>query len=801
MFRKLLTLIAVAFGSIALGQVPISGLPPANLPLQPLDQVIVNQTVSGAKTTRSANVSSFTSLAPPISATYLLQSPNGLVPNSRTLTGSTNQVILTDGGALGNLTLSLPQPIGTLNTPTFGGMTLTGGLSGTTSTFSGNITSTNGSLFSNNLLLQGDGTSSFIRNFSGSGSLFFGIGGINYWSINPQGGLNNGVVPTSGTALAVSTNFANPAMALFSTGAATNGAYTINFDNSAGVFAYTGIANSALYLGSSAAGTSVNLVTANTVRAQINSTGNFSILAPPSGTAATINTTGTLFGLDVSTSAATSPSIMLVNGATKGIRFGASTTLASIDGVDNTGVGSFQPLAIQGSTVALNASGTSAGIALGAAGNVTIAAPTSGANLALTGIGNAFPLVIGGPAAAYTGLSINETGQTPITFYQPASSSDARIQTNGQDRIQINSIGNVQVNSPGSGTSALSVFGTTSAFAAFISGANAASGSGLQVVGTFTGSGNTSLVNISDVNNNNGVNIQLSGNGVTTPSKFLRVQGGIFEVINSAYAARSFGLQDNGAAVFGAPTGGFQGAGTINATGLFVNGVATSGTVTSVGSGTGVTASPNPIVGAGTLAVDQAFSPTWTGSHTFSAAPPQVRFNATGAAADQKNTLVRLGASGAYAISSATDAAPTVALTDALVAVRTGAAWTALNFGNATDNPSSTFLGTGGVVIPNGAIRSANGATSAANSTATTMFTFPNANLTNWLVSCNLSTSGDVTNYGASSIVATGGATAKATALQTATLMVISVSGLALQCSQSSGATNTITWSVLRWGT
>lgn len=43
---------------------------------------------------------------------------------------------------------------------------------------------------------------------------------------------------------------------------------------------------------------------------------------------------------------------------------------------------------------------------------------------------------------------------------------------------------------------------------------------------------------------------------------------------------------------------------------------ASAGTV-SISSGTGITATPNPIVGAGSLAVDQTFTPTWTGLHTF----------------------------------------------------------------------------------------------------------------------------------------------------------------------------------------
>lgn len=43
-----------------------------------------------------------------------------------------------------------------------------------------------------------------------------------------------------------------------------------------------------------------------------------------------------------------------------------------------------------------------------------------------------------------------------------------------------------------------------------------------------------------------------------------------------------------------------------------------SGTVTSISQGTGITNTPNPITTTGTIAVNQAFSPTWTGSHTFS---------------------------------------------------------------------------------------------------------------------------------------------------------------------------------------
>jgi len=87
--------------------------------------------------------------------------------------------------------------------------------------------------------------------------------------------------------------------------------------------------------------------------------------------------------------------------------------------------------------------------------------------------------------------------------------------------------------------------------------------------------------------------------------------------------------------VNGAATGGAQGAGTINATGLFVNGAAVS-----TGSATG--ANPTGTVGltavngaAGTFLrsdgappLSQSISPTWTGTHTFNG--PVVVGSATG---------------------------------------------------------------------------------------------------------------------------------------------------------------------------
>lgn len=54
-----------------------------------------------------------------------------------TLTGTAGQVIVTNGA--GTITLSLPQSIATTSTPTFGGITLNGAVTGTTATFSGQL--------------------------------------------------------------------------------------------------------------------------------------------------------------------------------------------------------------------------------------------------------------------------------------------------------------------------------------------------------------------------------------------------------------------------------------------------------------------------------------------------------------------------------------------------------------------------------------------------------------------------------------------------------------------------------------
>src|SRR3990167_5762564 len=59
----------------------------------------------------------------PADATYVTLTSNGTLTNERVLTGTANQITLTDNGAGSTVVLSTPQNIHTTATPTFNGLT------------------------------------------------------------------------------------------------------------------------------------------------------------------------------------------------------------------------------------------------------------------------------------------------------------------------------------------------------------------------------------------------------------------------------------------------------------------------------------------------------------------------------------------------------------------------------------------------------------------------------------------------------------------------------------------------------
>lgn len=92
----------------------------------------------------------------PSDATFVTLSVNATLTNERVLTGTANQITITDNGAGSTVVLSLPQSIATSSTPTFASMTLTGASSltlGTASSATGAIILKN-STNANNTVLQ-----------------------------------------------------------------------------------------------------------------------------------------------------------------------------------------------------------------------------------------------------------------------------------------------------------------------------------------------------------------------------------------------------------------------------------------------------------------------------------------------------------------------------------------------------------------------------------------------------------------------------------------------------------------------
>lgn len=94
----------------------------------------------------------------PTDATYVTLSTNVTLTNERVLTGTANQITITDNGAGSTVVLSLPQSIATSSTPTFASMTLTAVSSltlGTASTNTGAIIFKNSSNANNTVLQAG----------------------------------------------------------------------------------------------------------------------------------------------------------------------------------------------------------------------------------------------------------------------------------------------------------------------------------------------------------------------------------------------------------------------------------------------------------------------------------------------------------------------------------------------------------------------------------------------------------------------------------------------------------------------
>lgn len=163
---------------------------------------------------------------------------------------------------------------------------------------------------------------------------------------------------------------------------------------------------------------------------------------------------------------------------------------------------------------------------------------------------------------------------------------------------------------------------TVTAAAGTLTGATLAAGvtaSSLTSLGTLTGlnvttSGSNASIVVTDTGVN-GANIRLVGNGGTTPNKTVRVNSGVFEVINNAYSAPILSVTDGGAlTVPGTLTtnGGkvISLAGNLTTSGAFALTFTTTGTTSVTLPTTGTLAT---LAGTETLTNKSLTSPTMTG--------------------------------------------------------------------------------------------------------------------------------------------------------------------------------------------
>jgi hypothetical protein len=121
------------------------------------------------------------------------------------------------------------------------------------------------------------------------------------------------------------------------------------------------------------------------------------------------------------------------------------------------------------------------------------------------------------------------------------------------------------------------------------------------------------------------------------------------------------------------------------------------------------------------------------------------------------------------------------------------------NFTAARTDAAQTFTGAQTFLssVTGSVFKTSNDTTSAANNTATTIFTAATLNNGTYIVSCNVPAA-DPVNYSAVSLVTVDVTVLRVTALQTAALLAITASGQNIQATQLSGSTANIVWAVTR---
>jgi len=117
-----------------------------------------------------------------------------------------------------------------------------------------------------------------------------------------------------------------------------------------------------------------------------------------------------------------------------------------------------------------------------------------------------------------------------------------------------------------------------------------------------------------------------------------------------------------------------------------------------------------------------------------------------------------------------------------------------------TTPSTGVFTTLTGTTITGTKFQTSTATVSATTGVATTIITLPNASPAMYLVSANIGSTGDAVNFSAYAVVAADGASTRLVTVNNAALQTITVSGLAIKSTQSSGATQPLTMTVTKIG-
>jgi hypothetical protein len=145
-------------------------------------------------------------------------------------------------------------------------------------------------------------------------------------------------------------------------------------------------------------------------------------------------------GAKLHVSGANGAAIGIISGLTKAMRFGADTVQSIIEGVDNTGFGSFQPLLVGGSYVAITNSSTEAMRVTG--GNVGIGTAGPGGKLSVAGN---VALPVGG-LISFQGATVTPSTST-YAMYGDGTQTSINAPTSGYIRFNLNNAEVMRVDS------------------------------------------------------------------------------------------------------------------------------------------------------------------------------------------------------------------------------------------------------------------------------------------------------------------------------------------------------------------